>query len=93
MTDKDDEPIVGMYEVLDALEAAIASADPTKREALAKAIDGYHEDFPEEFHWALGAQSPALLYHLLMSIDSACRPSSQSKKRLALVNRKPEGNA
>ena len=37
MTDKDDEPIVGMYEVLDALEAAIASAEPAKREALALA--------------------------------------------------------
>jgi hypothetical protein len=96
MTDKDDEPIVGMYEVLDALEAAIASADATKRKALAESIDAYHDDFPDDFHWALGAQSPTLLYHLFMSIDTACRPPSQSKTRAAvrlrLVDRKPEGN-
>jgi hypothetical protein len=93
--DEHDEPIVGMYEVLDALEEALKASDPAKPEALAEAIDGYHEDFPEDFHWAVGAQSPVLLHHLVMVIDSACRPEAQSKPRaiVRLVDRRPEGNA
>jgi hypothetical protein len=65
------------------------------RGALAETLDAYHEDFPDEFHWAIGAQSPALLYHLMMSIDTACRPPTESKVRGAvrLVDRKPEGSA
>jgi hypothetical protein len=83
-----------MYGVLDALEAVIASADPAKREALAEAIDAFHNNFPNDFHWALSAQSPTLLYHLFMSIDSACRPEAETKGRvLKLVDRTPEGNA
>jgi hypothetical protein len=54
------DEIIGMYDVLDAARATIASADPETRAALAKAIDGYAEDFPEEFYWAIGAQSPSL---------------------------------
>ena len=90
----EDNP-VGMYEVLEALEAALSAADPAKREALAQTIDAYHDDFPEEFHWAIGAQSPVLLHHLMMVIDSGCRPESQAKTRgvIRLVDRKPEGNA
>jgi hypothetical protein len=90
-----DEEITGMYELLDALEATLQSADPDKREALAKTIDAYHDDFPEEFHWAIGAQSPTLLHNLMMAIDVACRPDAQSKPRsvIRLVDRKPERNA
>lgn len=90
-----DEQITGMYELLDALEQALEATDPVKREALAKTIDAYHEDFPEDFHWAIGAQSPTLLYHLMMSIDVACRPDPQSRPRsvIRLVDRKPEGTA
>jgi hypothetical protein len=89
------EDITGMYELLDALEEALGTADPNKREALAKTIDAYHEDFPEDFHWAIGAQAPTLLSHLLISIDAACRPEAQSKPRgaIRLVDRKPEGSA
>jgi hypothetical protein len=90
-----DEEITGMYEVLDALEAVLKAADPEKRATLARTLDAYHEDFPEDFHWALGAQSPALLYHLLMAIEVGCRPETGSKPRsvIRLVDRKPEGNA
>jgi hypothetical protein len=90
----EDNP-VGMYEVLDALEAALRAADPAKREALAQTIDAYHDDFPEEFHWAIGAQSPVLLHNLMMAIDVGCRPENQAKPRgtIRLVDRKPEGNA
>jgi len=50
--------------------------------------------FPDEFFWAIGAQSPALLNHMLSAIDAASRPEKQSKPRAhRLVDRKPEGNA
>lgn len=90
-----DEPITGMWELVEAIEAVIQAADPIKREALAKTIDAYCEDFPEEFVWATGAQAPTLLWHLITSINSACRPEKQSKPRsvVRLVDRKPEGNA
>jgi hypothetical protein len=93
MTDVEDD-FIDMYEVLDALEATIKAADPARREHLAKTIDGFHESFPEEFHWATGAQSPTLLYHLMMAIDSACRAEgSKPRPVLRLMDRKPEGSA
>jgi hypothetical protein len=89
------EPLIGMYELLDALEAVIASCDPAKREALAGTIDAYAESFPEEFYWATGAQAPSLLHHLMLLMDSASRPDAESKVRpvIRLVDRKPVGNA
>jgi hypothetical protein len=95
MTPTRDDDITGMWELLDAIEAAIRAADPAKREALAHTVDAYAEDFPDEFFWASGAQAPTLLFHMLNTIDSACRPEAQSKPRPAirLVDRKPEGNA
>ena len=89
-----DEPITGMYELLDAIEAVIKASDPAKREALASSIDAYHDDFPEDFHWAIGAQAPTLLSTLLMAIDFAVREPGESKTRvIRLVDRKPEGSA
>jgi hypothetical protein len=87
--------IVGMYEVLEAVEAVIIASDPAKRAALAQTIDRYHEDFPEEFHWAVGERSPALLYHLFNTIASACSSDVQLRPRpvIRLVDRKSEGNA
>lgn len=64
--------IVGMYEVLDALEDALDSASPEKRKALSETLNGFARDFPEEFFWAVGPQSPALLHHLMYAID--CEP-------------------
>jgi hypothetical protein len=80
-----EEEFTGMYELLDALEAALKTADPAKRQALAKTSDAYH--------WAIGARAPTLLYHLFMSIDAACRPDKQSKPRgvIHLADREPEG--
>jgi hypothetical protein len=89
-----DEPFTSMYELLDAIEAAIKAADPAKREALANTIDAYHDDFPEDFHWAIGAQAPTLLSHLIIAIDGASREQGESKTRvIRLVDRKPEGSA
>jgi hypothetical protein len=94
VTKKKTEEPTDMYHLLDAISDAIGSCDPAKRETLARTIDAYCEDSPEEFFWAMGAQSPVLLYHLMMSIDSASRPDVESKPRpvIRLVDRKPVGN-
>jgi hypothetical protein len=63
-----------MYEFLDALAAAVAAAEPSKREALAQAIDAYCKDFPNDFFWAIGPRAPTFLSQLLQTIDSACHP-------------------
>jgi hypothetical protein len=65
------DDITGIYELLDAIEAVIKAADPGKREALARTIDSYAEDFPDDFYWAIGPQAPMLLNHLINTIDSA----------------------
>jgi hypothetical protein len=87
--------IVGIYELLDAVEAVVKSADPAARKALAQTIDAYADDFPDEFYWAVGPQAPTLLNFMLSAIDAASRPPAQSKPRAAnrLADRKPEGNA
>jgi hypothetical protein len=77
MSDK----LIGMYELLDAIEAAIGSADPATREHLAQTIDAYADDFPDEFFWATGPQAPVLLHHLTAAIDMSCRPEGQQKAR------------
>jgi hypothetical protein len=59
----------GMYELLEAIEAAIESAQPEKRELLARTINAYMDDFPEDYFWAIGPQSPTLLSHIMHSIE------------------------
>jgi hypothetical protein len=66
----------GMYELLEAIEAAIESAEPAKREALAQTINAYMNDFPEEYFWAVGPQSPTLLHHIMHSIEPTIRKVS-----------------
>ena len=86
--------ITGMYEVLDAIEACIKACDPDKRKQLAETLDAYSEDFPDDFFWAVGPQAPALLHHLLQTVDVACREEGSTKRAvLRLIDRKPEGNA
>jgi hypothetical protein len=86
--------IIGMYELLDALEEALKSADLAKRRKLAETIRAYEKDLPDEFYWAVGAQSPALLHNLMSSIDATCRPISRSKAGgfIHLADRRPDGN-
>ena len=91
----DEAKITGVYEFLDALRDVIISSDPAMRETLAKTIDAWAEDFPEEFLWATGVQAPVLLHHLLMEVHVCCRPDATSKPRpiIRLVDRKPQGGA
>jgi hypothetical protein len=66
----------GMYELLEAIEATIESAEPAKREALAQTINAYMNDFPEDYFWAVGPQSPTLLHHIMRSIEPSMRAVS-----------------
>jgi hypothetical protein len=59
--------------------------------AQAQIIDAYCEDFLDEFFWAAGAQSPALLNRLMFVIDTSCRTKKLSNE-IRLVDRKPEGS-
>jgi hypothetical protein len=68
-----------MYDLLDALDAVITTAEPSQREALAKTVDGYCRDFPDEFFWAVGARSPTFLSRLVNTIDAASHRSNGEK--------------
>lgn len=59
----------GMYELLEAIETAIESAEPAKRKALSDTINAYMNDFPEDYFWAVGPQAPTLLHHVMHSIE------------------------
>lgn len=61
----------GMYELIGAIEAAVESAEPSKRDALKRTINNYMEDFPDEYFWAIGPQSPTLLHHIMYAIEPA----------------------
>ena len=57
------------------------------------AVDAYARDFPEEFEWAVSVQAPALLYHLMLSIDTASHSGSEPRPSFRLVDTKPKGTA
>jgi hypothetical protein len=59
----------GMYELLESIEAAIGSAGQPERDALAKTINSYMNDFPDEYFWAVGPQAPTLLHHIMHAIE------------------------
>jgi hypothetical protein len=84
-------PIVGMWGLLAAVEATIKAAPPAQRGELAAVLDAYARDFPEEFSWATSPQAPALLYHLMLSIDLASDPVPRSRPWFLDTN--PEGTA
>lgn len=69
-----EEHITDTYELLAALRAVIRVAPKAEREALASMIEDCAKDFPDdyyEFLWAMGAQSPKLLYQLINAIKAA----------------------
>jgi hypothetical protein len=84
-----------MYDLLEAIKDAIRTADFEKRSALASALDRYAEDNARDFFWVTGPQSPALLHHIVLAIDLACRPDAERRqgRTIHLVHRKPEGHS
>jgi hypothetical protein len=75
----DEPPYTDIFDVLDALGAAIA-ADPLQRDALARALDGYADSNPDDFDWAVSDRAPAILQHLMDCIDIHCRPEHAPKR-------------
>jgi hypothetical protein len=51
------EERTGLYDFIEAVEAAIKATGRAKREALAQTIDAYAYHFPNEFYWAVGGPS------------------------------------
>lgn len=92
---EDEDTIVGMYEVLEALEDLIKTAAPEKKAALAEAIEGYSNSFPDEFYWAVGAQAPTLLSNLMMAIDlsSTANPQTKSTPPIVSADRRPRSRS
>jgi hypothetical protein len=87
----DEGDITTLFDVLEVLEGVLKHCDPDKRKALADKLDAYQEDFPDDFYWAVGVQSPAMLHHLMMTIDMACRENGGTKRNVVLrLVRKPE---
>lgn len=84
--------LVGMYEVLEAVESAIKSAALEEQRALAEALTNYCHDFPDEFFWATGPQAPTLLNHLMMAVTPEGREHSKQFRADAIVS-KTTGNA
>ena len=87
----DNHGFTSLFDVLDALEAAIA-ADPLQRATLAKVIDGYHHTSPDTFHWAVSDQAPAILQQLMQSINFVCRTKHEPKRGrvIRLADREPK---
>jgi len=82
-------PAADEHGLFHALQVAIATADPAKREALATTIEAYARDFPDVLCWAIGEQSPILLHQLLSAIDAGCRPSQRPLLAICTSERKP----
>jgi hypothetical protein len=81
------------FDVVEALDAALSTAEPTKRKLLATAIDVYAAEHPADFQWATGAQAPSLLAFLLTTICSGAKSPLPSRRVLRLIDREREGSA
>lgn len=73
-----DRPVF-FYDVVQAVRAAIAAADPEKRKALATAIDCFSNDEPSAFYWAIGPQAPVFLRDLLFAISYGSTEESKPR--------------
>ena len=74
------ERYTGMYDLLAAIEDAIRAADFEKRSALATTLDRYAEDNTRDFFWVTGPQAPALLHHIVLAVDLACRSDAEQRQ-------------
>jgi hypothetical protein len=73
-----------MLDFLDAVAATIAFSPAAQRRALARTIAAWNDD---DYWWATGAQSPALLRDLVTEIDLATRPREGEKEALWAADR------
>ena len=67
----DDEKLIGGFEFAEAVGSVVRSASPEQRAELSRVIDGFHRDFPDEFHFMTGHGAPVVLYELVWQIIAA----------------------
>ena len=65
--------------------------DIVAREALARVLERYHDDFPDEYHFALGAIAPALLQEIFgaLLVGSMPNDDEENKDRTTRSIRRP----
>jgi len=87
--------MIGHYEMIDALEAAIKASTPEKRAALRDTIDAWSSGpMADDFFWATSPRAPALLHTLMIAVDLAANDDEDKKSRVVhLRSRRPEGSA
>jgi hypothetical protein len=71
LIDPSDHTFTGSYAFVEAVGNAIAASP--ERQKLAKTLEAFEKDCPEDFDWASGVQSPALLHRLMIEIEFAAR--------------------
>jgi hypothetical protein len=74
----------GMFDVLEALENVLRSAELSERREFTRVLKRYAKDCPDEFFWAISAQSPTLLHNMMAAIDLGCQPDARPKARLQI---------
>jgi hypothetical protein len=51
------------------------------REALARVLDRYHDDFPDEYHFVRGATTPALLQEIFHALFAGSEPDERQAEK------------
>jgi hypothetical protein len=65
----------------------VRSASPVQQATLAKVLNAYANEFPEEYFWATGPQAPTLLHNLIFAVTPAvCRDCSSKTPTLVAAN-------
>ena len=64
--------------------------DIVAREALARVLERYHDDFPDEYHFALGATAPALLQEIFGALLVGSMPNDEEEDNVIVINRSNE---
>jgi hypothetical protein len=77
--------------VYDALEDMIGSADPVKRQAVVRALDGLARSYPRDYDRITGVMAPAALRDLICTVDQACRNGPRQPAKLYLIKGIPSG--
>jgi hypothetical protein len=88
MSDNDKTSI---FEVLEAVGAAIKASDAPTRELLAQTMAAYRRDCPDQYRWATGTQAPVFLVELMWAIEEAA--GSSGKCDFDLANIPAQGRA
>ena len=55
--------------------------DIVAREALARVFERYHDDFPDEYYFALGATAPALLQEIFHALFAGSEPDERQAEK------------